>query len=636
MIPLITSGLLAYGFWVLYERKRLKSHPEFENPEIQGINRRRTRTTLCSHNSLETASQFPYSPGVSRNVESLNGEWVFELCETVDSALELRKRSKALHTIHVPGCWQAQGYDIPLYTNINLPFDSTPPYPPSFNPTGLYQREVVFPPSSNQRTFLTIEAVSSCVYVWLDESFIGFSKDSRVPVEFEITHLLGGRGGREEVARTLSLVVPRFSDGSYLENQDMWNASGVIGSVYLLRTPRLVSISNFNWNVSDEGVEREVEVDVWSEWDSLQLVQETNQSSREEYRLQIDVYKRGIASGFRDHSMIVDDLAENSPAARCPNFGSLGDMSIPLTTSSIPLSPPIHPTPKPKNVRRALKACERTRATVSFSCGSVLPNPYRSYPYKVVAKFEVEEEGSDLWSPSHPFLYSMVLSLYCGNQLLQAESCWMGIRRMEVKDGTISLNNRYFTFRGVNMHQFFPTSLYGPHSPPSTKFIEDDLTIAKGMGFNSIRMAHYPHSQAFYSLASVIGFLVVDEANIETHGEDGGEGARLCGERRWEGAFLSRVVRMVELNRCHVCILGWSMGNESSLGRNHELARKWLKENDETRLVWYEPASFGSEFVFYEGEIIQRETKSRPNQHSTNENLVELSSHFIYFLDWFL
>jgi len=79
-----------------------------------------------------------------------------------------------------------------------------------------------------------------------------------------------------------------------------------------------------------------------------------------------------------------------------------------------------------------------------------------------------------------------------------------------------------------------------------------------------------------------------------------------------------------------VCILGWSMGNESSLGRNHELARKWLKENDETRLVWYEPASFGSEFVFYEGEIIQRETKSRPNQHTTNENLVELSFHLFF------
>ena len=131
MIPVITTGLLAYGFWVLYRRKKVKSLPEYQNPEIQGVNRRRSHITLSSFTNILTASIFPYSPGVSESTISLNGEWSFQLFEDVDQAIDDRKTNSSTplpSTIMVPGCWQSQGFDdVPLYTNIHLPFPCTPP-----------------------------------------------------------------------------------------------------------------------------------------------------------------------------------------------------------------------------------------------------------------------------------------------------------------------------------------------------------------------------------------------------------------------------------------------------------------------------------------------------------------------------
>ena len=276
---------------------------------------------------------------------------------------------------------------------------------------------------------------------------MGFSKDSRLPVEFELTHLLAShfspptappsssssslwvtQEDRESwLSRKgvlyLTIIVPRWSDGSYLENQDMWSVSGILGSVYLSSTPRFVSLSNLIWSFppihsrqqtlngegSGEGIEeyqvekeeqeslshrdtqppgsqpsihnRRLSVEVWTDWDTLEADQFWRSKEGGGYEVRVEVFRMGVAEGMQDHPRLIDALRRNCPG-RCPSFPQ--SSPIPVATSSRVLCPPPLPLPKPKGVRRALQSSERTRATVSFSCGSLLPNPYLSSPSRFV------------------------------------------------------------------------------------------------------------------------------------------------------------------------------------------------------------------------------------------------------------
>jgi beta-galactosidase len=138
------------------------------------------------------------------------------------------------HTVDVPGCWTMQGFDRPVYTNIRMPFAGTPPEVPDEDPTGLYRTTFAVPPEwADRRVVLHVGGAESVLFVWVNGVQVGMSKDSRLAAEFDVTdHVQPGPGN------VLAAMVVRWSDASYVEDQDHWWHAGIHREVYLYSTPR--------------------------------------------------------------------------------------------------------------------------------------------------------------------------------------------------------------------------------------------------------------------------------------------------------------------------------------------------------------------------------------------------------------
>lgn len=204
---------------------------DWENPAVQGRNREPARALLMPY--PDEASALAGQRLTSPYCQLLNGEWEFYLAPNPLAAPPFQRPdfdTTAWDRIRVPGNWQLQGYDIPYYTDVQLPFppDDVPRVPADDNPTGCYRRFFEIPPAwQGRQVFLTFEGVDSAFHVWLNGREVGFSKDSRLPVEFNITPYL------QPGQNLLAVRVYRWSDGTYLENQDMWRLSGIFRNVYL-------------------------------------------------------------------------------------------------------------------------------------------------------------------------------------------------------------------------------------------------------------------------------------------------------------------------------------------------------------------------------------------------------------------
>lgn len=172
----------------------------------------------------------------SDRIQFLNGEWNFKYYGSVydlkEPFYEAGFPLEGFDRIPVPSCWQNFGYDIHQYTNIKYPFPCDPPYVPYDNPCGAYVTHFKFETDpAVPRTFLNFEGVDSCYYVWLNGQYVGYSQVSHCTDEFDVTSYL--RDGQN----TLAVLVLKWCDGSYLEDQDKFRMSGIFRDVYLLRRP---------------------------------------------------------------------------------------------------------------------------------------------------------------------------------------------------------------------------------------------------------------------------------------------------------------------------------------------------------------------------------------------------------------
>jgi beta-galactosidase len=219
-----------------------KEPRDWENPEIFKINREDPHTTLISFPDEQSALEAIKAN--SPNYLSLDGTWKFNWVKSPDQRPFWFFRddydTRDWKDIKVPSNWQMKGYDIPLYVNIGYPFKMNPPYiHHEWNPVGSYKRNFkVSSDWNNKEVFLHFGAVSSAFYVWVNEQLVGYSEDSKVPAEFNITRYL--KKGKNSVA----VEVYRWSDGSYLEDQDFWRLSGIQRSVFLHARPKTF-ISDF-------------------------------------------------------------------------------------------------------------------------------------------------------------------------------------------------------------------------------------------------------------------------------------------------------------------------------------------------------------------------------------------------------
>ena len=183
----------------------------------------------------------------------LNGNWKFRYYDSIydlqEAFYEDGYDTSAYYRIPVPGCWQIHGYDHHQYTNTRYPFPMDPPYVPAENPCGAYVHNFEYQADKNApKAYLNFEGVDSCFYVWLNGSYVGYSQVSHSTSEFDITGFL------KEGTNSLAVLVLKWCDGSYLEDQDKFRMSGIFRDVYLLKRPENCVYDYFlKTNIAVEG-----------------------------------------------------------------------------------------------------------------------------------------------------------------------------------------------------------------------------------------------------------------------------------------------------------------------------------------------------------------------------------------------
>ena len=209
--------------------------PDWENPAVFARNKEPARATGFPFETRALA--LTGDMGASKRFASLNGDWKFAYSPGVEERPKDFWRDgfdvTSWKTIKVPADWQAEGYDQPRYNNITYPFPANRPLiPHATNPVGSYRRDFTVPAGwDGSDVVLHIGAANSAYYVWVNGKSVGYSEDSKLPSEFNVTRYL--RAGVNNV----SIEVYRWSDGSYLEDQDFWRVSGIERDVWLMAAP---------------------------------------------------------------------------------------------------------------------------------------------------------------------------------------------------------------------------------------------------------------------------------------------------------------------------------------------------------------------------------------------------------------
>lgn len=210
--------------------------PDWMNQAVLERNREPAHVLILPYPDEESAARGERSG--TPFFKLLNGVWKFNYCANpteVQPGFEQEMcNDSGWDNLEVPSNWQMQGYGRPNYTNVRYPFPIDPPFVPQDNPVGLYRRTFDLPAGwEGRRIFLVFEGVDSAFYAWVNGQKVGYSQGPHMPAEFDITNLV--RAGRN----WLAVQVFQWSDGSYLEDQDMWRLSGIFRDVYLVAVPEL-------------------------------------------------------------------------------------------------------------------------------------------------------------------------------------------------------------------------------------------------------------------------------------------------------------------------------------------------------------------------------------------------------------
>ncbi|MDR0541634.1 MAG: DUF4981 domain-containing protein [Dysgonamonadaceae bacterium] len=211
--------------------------PEWENPEIFGINKEPARATAFPYSTEQQAIADDYS--ASPYYRSLDGVWKFNWhkkpADKPEGFYKAGYDVSRWDNIQVPGNWELQGFGIPIYTNITYPHPVNPPYiDPGDNPVGCYVRDFTVPENwSGRRVYLHFESGLTAMYIWINGQSAGYSQVTKSPAEFDITPYI--QAGKNVIA----IEGYRWSDGAYLEDQDFWRLSGFDRSIYLYSTDQI-------------------------------------------------------------------------------------------------------------------------------------------------------------------------------------------------------------------------------------------------------------------------------------------------------------------------------------------------------------------------------------------------------------
>lgn len=476
---------------------------DWENEQVTQINKEAPHATLF----------FDDTP---KDIESLNGEWNFNRFANPNDVPEYSSiilRNK----IQVPGAWQMQGFGHPIYTNIVYPFDANPPFIKGINgnPVGIYQRTFNIENIKDRTVYVRFESVASAFYLWMNDKKVGYSQDSWSPAEFNITEFLN------EGENTIRLQVFRWSDGSYLEDQDGWRMSGIFRDVFLISKPRL--------HIRDYFVTTPLKANNNADF-NLKI------AFAEAKKLSLKKYKFGYSLTDNEGKTII----------KTEEKLTLKDLSEEWDI----------------NIQKSI-------------------------------------ENVKLWSNEKPNLYKLHFYLKKKNRIIDEVHTNIGFREVKISDkNELLLNGKPILIKGVNIVEHDP--IHGKYIP--RKRIEKTVKLLKQNNINTVRTAHYPANPYFYKLCDKYGILVIDEANVESHGMRYGKNSP-AKHANWQKAHVERMEAMVQRDKNHPCVIMWSFGNEAGYGINMHAMEKRTKEIDTTRFTHYHSTEGETVYDIYGGGI---------------------------------
>lgn len=427
---------------------------DWENQYVMSINREPAR-----------ASFTPYGTTPGDRQMSLDGLWKFNWTKTPDEQPENFYQKDfddtSWTTFSVPGDWEVNGYGTPIYSSSGYTFKIDPPFVmkepkrkyTAFverNPTGCYRRTFTIPNDwKGKEVYIHFGSVASAFYVYVNGRQVGYSEGSMEPAEFRLTPYLNS--GENLIA----LKVLKYSDGSYLEDQDMWRLAGIHRSIYLYATPPI--------RIRDFGVRT--------------LLDDNYRDARLVIHPELSVIEGQRGEGYHIEAQLYD---ANGKAV----------LDSVLKQDAVPMLNLDHKG-KIMNAR----------------------NPQRGYaPY---GWLEATVKNPLKWTAETPNLYTLKLALVDdkGNKIEQVETK-IGFRRLEIKDGRFLVNGVPTRFRGVNRHEMDPVT----GKVMTMERMEKEIRLLKQGNINAVRTCHYPNDPRWYELCDKYGIYVMDEADIEEHG----------------------------------------------------------------------------------------------------------------------
>lgn len=442
--------------------------PEWENEQILQVNREPARATFLPFATVEQArvGDVKSSPWVL----SLSSEtaWKFHWSPRPENRptdfWQKDFDANKWDSFPVPANWEVNGHGTPVYASSGYIFKIDPPRvmtePPKDyttfkdrNPVGSYRREFELPAAwAERKVFLHFGGVQSAFYVWVNGVRVGYSQGSMEPSEFEITAQV--RAGKNDVA----VEVYKFSDGSYLEDQDMWRFGGI---------------------------QRDV------------LIYSTATSRIRDFTVRTD-----FDANYRDATLRIE-----------PQLAASENESLADWTLEAELFDETGRTVFEKPLQHA--AAEILNQ--DFKAGILNERTPQRGPRKF-GWLEARVAAPAHWTAETPTLYRLVLTLRDkSHEIVEAVGTNIGFRSIEIRNGQFLVNGAPMKFRGVNRHELDPDRGHAV----SFERMRQDIALMKQANINAVRSCHYPDDPRWLELCDRYGLYVVDEADLETHGVRG-------------------------------------------------------------------------------------------------------------------
>ncbi|MFJ5223990.1 glycoside hydrolase family 2 TIM barrel-domain containing protein [Streptomyces sp. NPDC088400] len=539
---LLVSGAALAGWAAFAGQKQAFAAGRAEPPEwdarpgVFQVNREEARVRLVPYANASEALRG--RPEESPYYRSLNGSWRFKWSENPDlrpvGFHEPEYDDSGWARIPVPSNWEIEGYPEPIYLNIRYPWvgyesPEPPRIPSKFNPVGSYRRTFTVPGDwQGRRTLISFQGVKSAFFVWVNGERVGYSEDSYTPAEFDITeHVRPGRN-------SLAVEVFRWSDGSWLEDQDMIDLSGIFRDVYLYAIAP-VHVQDLFVRTELDSAYRDAEFTLTTVVrDRTGDGDRASDSDRPGDRDRDGDGSRS-GDGYRIEAALYD--AKGRPV-----------LGRPLT------------------------------GRVTFEGADAEGGGARD----ATVTLRADVKAPALWSAEAPNLYTLVVTLTDGSgRAVDVQRTRVGFREIGYGPGAYTLNGRPLMLRGTNRHESDPD--HG-QAVPEEQMVRDIL-LMKRHNINAVRTSHYPNHPRWMELCDEYGLYVIDEANVETHGVRDRLPASLP---EWTDACLDRARSLVERDKNHACVVAWSLGNEAGRGDNFKAMADWIHARDASRPVHYE------------------------------------------------